>query len=130
MEKRSRTPRPFANFRTATTVRQLLECSNRLALWQPRASEFHYVSGLEEMARALRLQFEDAIYHLCARGNRRQGIFADDKDCARFLALLGQSLGRFKADLLAFVLLSNHFHFLARTRKANLSRWMHSPNWR
>jgi putative transposase len=77
------------------------------------------------MARALRLQFEDALYHLCARGNRRERIFADDRDYARFLALLGQSLGRFTVELHAFVLLPNHFHFLARTRKANLSRWMH-----
>src|SRR3984893_6867507 len=77
------------------------------------------------MARALRLQFEDALYHLCARGNRRERIFADDKDCARFLALLGQSLGRFTVELHAFVLLPNHFHLVARTRKANLSRWMH-----
>ena len=27
------------------------------------------------MARALRLQFEGALYHLCARGNRRERIF-------------------------------------------------------
>ncbi len=77
------------------------------------------------MARALRLQFEDAIYHLCARGNRRGRIFADDKDRLRFMQLLGRSLERFEVELHAYVLLPNHFHFLARTRKANLSRWMH-----
>jgi putative transposase len=77
------------------------------------------------MARALRLQFEDALYHLCARGNRRERIFADEKDCARFIELLGQSLDRFEVELHAFVLLPNHFHFIARTRQANLSRWMH-----
>jgi hypothetical protein len=27
------------------------------------------------MARPLRLEFEDAIYHLCLRGNARQRIF-------------------------------------------------------
>jgi putative transposase len=42
------------------------------------------------MARALRLQFEGALYHLCARGNRRERIFADEKDCARFVQLLRQ----------------------------------------
>ncbi len=46
------------------------------------------------MARALRLEFEDALYHLCARGNRRERIFADDKDCGRFLELTQQSLDR------------------------------------
>lgn len=77
------------------------------------------------MARALRLEFEDALYHLCARGNRRDRIFADDKDRVRFLELTGQSLKRYDVELHAYVLLPNHFHLLARTRKANLSRWMH-----
>ncbi len=31
------------------------------------------------MARALRLEFEDALYHVCARGNRRDRIYAGDK---------------------------------------------------
>lgn len=77
------------------------------------------------MARALRLEFEDALYHLCARGNRRERIFADDKDRVRFLELTQQSLDRYDVGLHAYVLLPNHFHFLARTRQANLSRWMH-----
>jgi len=85
------------------------------------------VSRLVElvMARALRLEFEGALYHLCARGNRRERIFGDEKDCRRFLALLGESLGRYEVELHAYVLLPNHFHLLARTRKPNLSRWMH-----
>jgi len=77
------------------------------------------------MARALRLEFEGALYHLCARGNRRERIFADEKDCLRFLALLKESLGRYEVEIHAYVLLPNHFHLLARTPKANLSRWMH-----
>jgi REP element-mobilizing transposase RayT len=77
------------------------------------------------MARALRLEFEGALYHLCARGNRRERIFADEKDCLRFLALLKESLGRYEVEVHAYVLMPNHFHLLARTPKANLSRWMH-----
>jgi putative transposase len=77
------------------------------------------------MARTLRLQFEDALYHLCARGNRRERIFCDEKDRQRCLDLTRQSLVRFDVEMHAFVLLPNHFHFLARTRRANLSRWMH-----
>jgi len=77
------------------------------------------------MARALRLEFEGALYHLWARGNRRERIFADEKDCRRFLALLGESLGRYEVEVHAYVLLPNHFHLLARTLKSNLSRWMH-----
>lgn len=76
------------------------------------------------MARALRLQFEDALYHVCARGNRREPIYRDDKDFSRFEDLLAESLTRYQVELHAYVLLGNHFHLLARTRKANLSRWM------
>src|SRR6188472_2395080 len=77
------------------------------------------------MARALRLQFEHATYHICARGNRRDVIFSGDKDRLRFLGLMQQSLRRYDVELHAYVLLANHFHFLAQTRRANLSRWMH-----
>jgi hypothetical protein len=36
------------------------------------------------MARPLRVEFEDAIYHLSARGNARQAIFHDERCCARY----------------------------------------------
>lgn len=77
------------------------------------------------MARPLRIEFEDALYHLTARGNRREAIFGGDADREHFLALLGRSLARCEVELHAYVLLPNHFHLLARTRRANLSRWMH-----
>ncbi len=77
------------------------------------------------MARALRLEFEGALYHICARGNRREAIFAGDRDRICFLKLIEQSLARYDVELHAYVLLPNHFHLLARTRRANLSRWMH-----
>lgn len=77
------------------------------------------------MARPLRLEFADALYHLTARGNRRERIFASDADRARFLEILARSLARFEVEVHAYVLLPNHFHLLVRTRRANLSRWMH-----
>jgi putative transposase len=77
------------------------------------------------MARALRLQFEDALYHLCARGNRRERIFASENDYAQFEQFLGESAERYQVELHAYVLLPNHFHLLARTLNPNLSRWMH-----
>jgi len=36
-----------------------------------------------------------------------------------------EPLGRYEVDVHAYVLMPNHFHLLARTPKANLSRWMH-----
>ena len=39
------------------------------------------------MARPLRVEFVDAIYHVCSRGNARQRIFWDDRDRNRFIEL-------------------------------------------
>lgn len=77
------------------------------------------------MARPLRLEFEGANYHLLARGNARQPIFAGERDQAEFLKLLRVSTERFEVTVQAYVLMGNHFHLLAQTRRANLSRWMH-----
>jgi hypothetical protein len=43
----------------------------------------------------LRTEFEEAIYHLCARGNARQPVFRDKRDCTRFLELFSKSAERF-----------------------------------
>jgi putative transposase len=77
------------------------------------------------MARPLRIEFEDAIYHLFARGNARQPIFHDGQDCARFVRLLEESAQRFESAILCFVLMGNHFHLVAQTHRPNLRRWMH-----
>jgi putative transposase len=77
------------------------------------------------MARPLRIEFEGAIYHLLGRGNARQRIFGRERDQLEFLRLIEASSKRFDGAILAFVLMGNHFHLLAQTRRANLSRWMH-----
>jgi putative transposase len=59
------------------------------------------------MARPPRVEFEDAIYHLCARGNARQAVFHDDRDRARFVELLSGSAQRFGGAILCFVLMDN-----------------------
>ncbi len=77
------------------------------------------------MARPLRIEFEDAIYHVTARGNERQPVFRAEGDRKQFLALLARSGERFEVSLLVFVLMGNHFHLVAQTHRGNLSRWMH-----
>src|SRR5262249_39550774 len=77
------------------------------------------------MARPLRVEFEGALYHLTGRGNARQRIFADDKDGAKFVQLLSESLQRYDVALHGYVLMGNHYHLIAENRRANLGRWMH-----
>jgi putative transposase len=80
---------------------------------------------LEAMARPLRVEFAGALYHLTGRGNSRRRIFADEGDCAKFVQLLIESLRRYEVVLHAYVLMGNHYHLMAETRRANLGRWMH-----
>jgi hypothetical protein len=40
------------------------------------------------MTRPLRLEFAGALYHLIARGDRREAIFLDDEDRLLFIDLL------------------------------------------
>src|ERR1035437_1354846 len=42
-------------------------------------------------ARKLRIQYAAAIYHVMNRGDRREGIFADDQDRQRFLETLTEA---------------------------------------
>src|SRR4029077_6862064 len=57
------------------------------------------------MARPLRIEFEGAVYHLCARGNERQRLFRTEQDRVRFLELLARSATRYQVSVLAFVLM-------------------------
>jgi REP element-mobilizing transposase RayT len=77
------------------------------------------------MARPLRIEFEDAIYHVTARGNERRLVFRAERDRKQFLTLLARSCERCEVSLLVFVLMGNHFHLVAQTHRGNLSRWMH-----
>lgn len=80
------------------------------------------------MSRPLRIEFPGALYHVTARGDRREDIFVDDTDRARLMAVVAQGLGRFDAQLLAYCLMSNHYHFVVHTQAANLSMLMRHIN--
>jgi REP element-mobilizing transposase RayT len=80
------------------------------------------------MSRPLRLEFPGAIYHVTARGDRREAIFEDDADRKELLDVLGQALERFDAECLAYCLMPNHYHFVIETGRANLSRLMRHVN--
>lgn len=82
------------------------------------------------MARPLRLEFPGAIYHVTSRGNEQRKIFRSDDDRSMFLQFLGIAAVRFRWSITAWVLMSNHFHLVVRTRDANLSRGMQWLNGR
>jgi len=80
------------------------------------------------MARPLRIQFENAYYHVTCRGNAGQEIFSNDVDRLTFLDLLERSRDIYQTEILAYVLMSNHFHLLAKTPLGNLQEFMRHFN--
>jgi REP element-mobilizing transposase RayT len=72
------------------------------------------------MARKLRLEAEDGIYHVLNRGNYRSDIFRSDKTKAAFLQCLGEACGKTGWRIHAWCLMSNHYHLAVETPRANL----------
>ena len=78
------------------------------------------------MPRHVRIEYEGALYHVMARGNRRNSIFAspDGADEALFLETLGECCERTGFQIWAWVLMGNHYHLLLETPSANLVEGM------
>ena len=80
------------------------------------------------MARALRLSFEDAFYHITARGIRKEDIFYSDKDKEVFIDKMNETFEKYSFICYAYCLMNNHYHLFLRTPLANISGGMHFLN--
>lgn len=80
------------------------------------------------MARQLRIEFPGAFYHVTSRGNEKKPIFIADRDREKFLGYLELAHQRFKAIILVYCCMENHFHLFIQTPLGNLSRIMHFIN--
>jgi len=80
------------------------------------------------MARPLRIEFAGALYHVTARGDRREAIFVDDEDRQALLELLAEACSRFELTTHAYCLMGNHYHLVLETARANLSRALRHLN--
>jgi REP element-mobilizing transposase RayT len=80
------------------------------------------------MSRPLRIEYEHAFYHVVSRGHRREIIFRNDGDRKIFLDKLSLAAERLQLKIHAYVLMSNHYHLLIETPKANIAQAMHDIN--
>jgi REP-associated tyrosine transposase len=80
------------------------------------------------VARRPRFELDDGIYHVTTRGNRRQLIFGDDRDRARFLRLLGNVAVVHGWRCSTYCLMPNHFHLLLEAARPALSNGMRYLN--
>lgn len=68
------------------------------------------------------------MYHITARGNRREKIFHSDNDKKAFLQKMDQSFIKYAIGCYAYCLMDNHYHLFVKTAQANLSQGMHYLN--
>jgi len=80
------------------------------------------------MARPLRLELENGLYHVTSRGDRREDIYVDDEDRVAWLKILGASCYRYNWRCHAYCLMDNHYHIVIETAEANLSKGMRHLN--
>lgn len=80
------------------------------------------------MARPLRIEYPNALYHVMSRGNAYQNIFLGDKDRLLFFKNLKHCLELHNVICHAYCLMDNHYHLLLETPNANLSRIMRDIN--
>jgi putative transposase len=80
------------------------------------------------MPRPPRPQIPNGVYHVTARGNRRQPIFLEDGDYGRFLNVLDRVARALARRYHAYCLIPNHYHLVFETPNGDLSRGMHWIN--
>ena len=76
------------------------------------------------MTRPLRIEYEDACYHVMNRGRGRQCVFPSEEYYKDYLQCLSEANKRFGVEILAYCLMGNHYHLLIKTPRGNLSRAM------
>ena len=80
------------------------------------------------MARALRIEYPGAFYHVTSRGNEQKEIFKSNKDREQFLHYIETAKERYGAVMHSYCLMNNHYHLLLETPKGNLSQIMRHIN--
>jgi len=74
------------------------------------------------MARALRIEYPGAFYHLMHRGNAGSDIFGNERDREKILEYFGKAVERYEIKIHTYCLMTTHYHFLIETPQANLSQ--------
>lgn len=76
------------------------------------------------MPRQARLDLPGYLYHVIARGLDRRPIFTDSVDRVDFLSRIEKANEHVPVQILAWALMTNHFHFLIRPGAQGLAPFM------
>lgn len=80
------------------------------------------------MARPLRIQYPNAVYHVMNRGLAQTSIFHAKQDYEMFLQVVDEAWQRWRFEVYAYCLMGNHYHLCLKTPEAKLSRIMRQIN--
>lgn len=80
------------------------------------------------MPRRAREKCEYSIYHIMVRGNNKQDIFLDEQDRIQYLRRLKRYKEKFKVEIYAYCLMTNHVHLLIYDNGQNVSKIMQGLN--
>jgi len=80
------------------------------------------------MPRPLRIETNNAFYHIIDRGYGRKKVFHGPKYYQAFLQCLKEAYQRFSLEIHSYCLLGDHYHLLVKTPQGNLSRAMRHVN--
>ena len=82
------------------------------------------------MPRRKRNWHPHAYYHVSMRGNNRQNIFQSEEDVQELMRVLEYCAGKDCFTMLAFCIMSNHYHLLIRSEYVDLAKVMARINRR
>ena len=78
------------------------------------------------MARALKLSFENAFYHIMARGQRKENIFYSDKQI--LLDKKNEPFDKYSFICYVYCLMDNHYYLFIQTPLVNISESIYYLN--
>ena len=82
------------------------------------------------MPRMARIKSEEAIYHVMVRSISELSLFREDKDKDTYLSLVHGYQNVFGFKVYAFCLMDNHAHFIIDANGSDISKVMHSLNFK
>jgi putative transposase len=82
------------------------------------------------MSRRKRILLPDHFYHIVCRGNRRDPLFCDQNDFIEILHMLEKIYDKIPYELVAYCLMTNHYHLLLRSKEQPISKVMSHLNKR
>ena len=78
------------------------------------------------MPRKARKVSNTKIYHIILRGNDKQDIFFEEQDYKKFIKEISNTKEKYKYELFAYCLMTNHVHLILFDKNDNLSKTIQS----